>query len=163
LIVIISAGGADDGIGKESSFKSQMTGGKMDEHAAYVSGDTDNYPDLAKEKPCAEIILGANIYHAQGKIHKLNGGYVVELEVLNKYGIHFRPAKLIVESTCGYGAEIKMFTDKDTSGVDAKGFLNILTSGSSKGDRLRFEATGEGAIDSLNDLVEMFNNQFGEE
>jgi len=98
-----------------------------------------------------------------GQISELNGGYVVELEVLNKYGIHFRPAKFIAESACRYGAEIRMFTVNDLVGVDAKGFLNLLTSDAPKGTCLRFEATGDGARDSLGNLVEMFNNKFGEE
>ena len=98
-----------------------------------------------------------------GQIHKLNGGYVVELEVLNKNGIHFRPAKFIAESACRYAADIKMFTVNDILGVDAKGFLNLLTSDSPKGACLRFEATGEGARDSLDNLVVMFNDKFGEE
>ncbi|MBW2995287.1 HPr family phosphocarrier protein [Candidatus Woesearchaeota archaeon] len=104
-----------------------------------------------------------NGYIAYGQIHKLNGSYVVELEVLNKNGIHFRPAALIAESACRYGADIKMFTVKDILGVDAKGFLNLLASSSPKGACLRFEATGEGARDSLDDLVEIFNNKFREE
>jgi len=56
-----------------------------------------------------------------------------------------------------------MFTFHDTSGVDAKGFMNLLTSDSPKGSLLKFEATGEGARDSLDGLIELFNNKFGEE
>jgi phosphotransferase system HPr (HPr) family protein len=98
-----------------------------------------------------------------GQIYTLNEGYVVELEVLNRLGLHLRPATLMAESSCKYVAEIRMFSIGNISGVDAKSIFNILMSGSIKGALLKFEAIGEGARESLDNLVGIFKDKFGEE
>ncbi|MBW2991641.1 HPr family phosphocarrier protein, partial [Candidatus Woesearchaeota archaeon] len=98
-----------------------------------------------------------------GQVYQLNEGYAVELEVLNKLGLHGRPAACIVESAGRYDAETTMFTAKDELGIDTKSILSILISGSPKGSLLRFESTGEDARASLDDLVGIFNDKFGEE
>lgn len=154
-------------LGKENSFNRHMTERKMDEYVSYVLGGVakPNWAVDAKEKPCPKIVIGAIIspQRIYGEVSALNGGFVVELEVLNRFGIHSRPAALIVGSACRYDAEIKMFTLVDTLGVDAKRILDVMTGGYAKGALLRVEATGEGAKESLDKLVEMFKNKFGEE
>ena len=127
----------------------------------------EDYPILGIVKHDVVVnvkeILEVKLPFNYGNVYKLNGGYAVELEVLNKLGIHSRPALCIVKSAARYDAEIKMFTVDDKLGVDAKSILSILLSGSSKGAILRFETSGENAVISLDSLVEIFKNKFGEE
>lgn len=79
---------------------------------------------------------------------------VRNLTILNRFGIHARPAALFVKTACRFTSDI--LVEKDGSTVSAKSIMGLLTIEGSKGAVLRVIATGadaEEALDALDDLV----------
>jgi phosphocarrier protein FPr len=81
----------------------------------------------------------------------------VELQVVNKSGLHARPANLLVETAAGFGSRITVENlDRGSRAVDAKSILLLLTAGVQRGHRIRLSADGEDedqAIETLSDLI----------
>jgi phosphotransferase system HPr (HPr) family protein len=82
----------------------------------------------------------------------------VELTVVNRSGLHARPANLFAESAARFGSRITVENlDRGSRPVDAKSILMILTAGVQCGQRIRLTADGadeESALASLGALVE---------
>jgi phosphocarrier protein FPr len=81
----------------------------------------------------------------------------VELQVVNKSGLHARPANLLVETAAGFKSRITVENlDRGSRAVDAKSILMLLTAGVQRGHRIRLSAEGEDedrAIETLSELV----------
>jgi phosphotransferase system HPr (HPr) family protein len=81
----------------------------------------------------------------------------VELQVVNKSGLHARPANLLVETAAGFASRITVENlDRGSRAVDAKSILLLLTAGVQRGHRIRLAADGEDenqAIETLSDLI----------
>jgi phosphocarrier protein len=76
------------------------------------------------------------------------------LTILNRFGIHARPAALFVKTASRFMSEI--LVEKEGSIVSAKSIMGLLTIEGSKGAVLKVTATGldaEEALDALEDLV----------
>jgi len=82
----------------------------------------------------------------------------VELEVVNKSGLHARPASLLVETAAAFTSRITIENlTRGSRPVDAKSILMLLTAGVQRGHRIRIGADGkdeERAIETLSGLVE---------
>jgi phosphotransferase system HPr (HPr) family protein len=81
----------------------------------------------------------------------------VELAVVNRSGLHARPASLLVETAAGFRSRITVENlDRGGRPVDAKSILLLLTAGVQRGHRIRLSADGEDeneAIEALSDLI----------
>ena len=92
------------------------------------------------------------------------GGYTAltrEFVVTNQYGIHARPAAMIVKTASRYEDDI--IIEKDGNRVSAKAMLGLMTLEGSHGSRLKVTAEGEGAKDALDELEALFESKFDEE
>ena len=79
---------------------------------------------------------------------------VRNLTIVNRFGIHARPAALFVKTAGRFKSDI--LVEKDGSIVSAKSIMGLLTLEGSKGAVLKITATGpdaEEALDALDDLV----------
>ncbi|MBI3099307.1 MAG: HPr family phosphocarrier protein [Planctomycetes bacterium] len=81
--------------------------------------------------------------------------------VLNKMGIHVRPATRISDVANRYPADVEIV--KDGMSVDAKMPLGILTLAATEGTPLVLRAEGPGAEQALEELVALFASKFGME
>lgn len=84
-----------------------------------------------------------------------------DVSILNRYGIHARPAALLVKTASRFTAEI--FLEKNGVKVNAKSIMGLLTIEGNHGARLRLHATGEDAAEALEALVTLFEQKFFEE
>ena len=84
-----------------------------------------------------------------------------EIRVRNHFGIHVRPASLIVKSANKFISQIKLI--KDDVEVDAKSILGILMLGAPMGSKLVIEATGEDSKAAVEEISRLFMDKFGEE
>jgi phosphocarrier protein len=84
-----------------------------------------------------------------------------EFEVLNKYGIHARPAALLVKAAGKFTCEI--FIGKGGSEVSAKSIMGLLTIEGHQGARLIVRAVGDDAEEALLEIAALFENKFFEE
>ena len=86
---------------------------------------------------------------------------VREFKVENKYGIHARPAALLVKVAGKFACEILI--GKKGSEVSAKSIMGLLTIEGHQGATLQVQAIGEDAEEAIAGIAELFENKFFEE
>ena len=84
-----------------------------------------------------------------------------EVQVGNRLGLHARAAAKFVHVANGFRSRITV--SKDSTRVDGKSILGLLTLAAGRGSRLRLAAEGEDAPAALRALVELVRGKFGEE
>ena len=84
-----------------------------------------------------------------------------EVTVLNRYGIHARPAALLVKTATRFACEILI--EKNGVRVNAKSIMGLLTLEGNHGAKMRILATGADAADALAALTELFEKKFFED
>ncbi len=83
-----------------------------------------------------------------------------KLEIKNKLGLHARAAALLVQTVNRFAAEVKI--SKGGQVVDARSIIGVLTLGAAKGSKVRVEARGKDAEESVRAIEEIFENNFHE-
>lgn len=84
-----------------------------------------------------------------------------EFVIVNQYGIHARPAALLVRAATRYEAEVMI--EKDGNRVSAKSIMGLMTLEASRGSKLLVTAVGPDAADALDEIAELIESKFGEE
>ncbi|GAB1402299.1 HPr family phosphocarrier protein [Elusimicrobiota bacterium] len=84
-----------------------------------------------------------------------------KLKVINKLGLHARPASLIVQSAMKFQATITII--KDEYKIDAKSIMGLMMLAAGNGTELLFQADGTDEQEAINRMEEIFNSGFGEE
>jgi phosphocarrier protein HPr len=77
-----------------------------------------------------------------------------EVEIVNRAGMHARPAAEFVKLAGRFSAEIRV--EKDGLEVNGKSIMGVLMLAAERGSRLRLSARGadaEDAVDALSGLV----------
>lgn len=83
-----------------------------------------------------------------------------KVKVKNRLGLHTRPASIIVKLLQNYKSDV-FFTYKSET-INARSILNILMLAAEKNSHILINVEGEDASQTMEKLVEAFNNQFGE-
>jgi phosphocarrier protein HPr len=91
---------------------------------------------------------------ASGKIQK-------ELTILNKLGLHARPAAMFVRVATKHRAEI--WVEKDGEQVNGKSIMGLMMLAAGQGSRLLITAEGADAQGALQELQELIDRRFDEE
>lgn len=81
--------------------------------------------------------------------------------VLNEYGIHARPAALLVKAAGKYECEI--FVEKDGNKVSCKSIMGLMTIEGYPGSVLVVSASGMDAKEAMVEIEELFANKFYED
>lgn len=84
-----------------------------------------------------------------------------KLKIINKMGIHARPASLIVQTAMQFSSSI--YIKKDEFTIDAKSIMGIMMLAASSGTELLFQADGQDEKEALDKIEDIFKNGFGEE
>ncbi|OEG70454.1 phosphocarrier protein HPr [Candidatus Endomicrobiellum trichonymphae] len=80
--------------------------------------------------------------------------------VLNKMGLHARPAAMLVQSTNRYQSTVKIL--KDDFEVDAKSIMGVMALAAGRGCKLNFIADGPDENEVLIAIENLFKSKFGE-
>ena len=81
--------------------------------------------------------------------------------ILNKVGLHARPARLLVQNAALFQASIQLkFGEK---AANAKSIVGVLKLGAALGDTLVLRAEGEDAEQAIDTLAELVRRKFNEE
>ncbi len=80
--------------------------------------------------------------------------------VLNKLGLHARPAALFVQTTNRYKSSVKV--SKGDTEVDGKSIMGLMMLAAEEGAQVRVVATGEDEAQVLQALEQLFLNRFDE-
>jgi phosphocarrier protein HPr len=84
-----------------------------------------------------------------------------EVVVVNKLGIHARPAARFVKLANRFTSEI--FVEKDGEKVNGKSIMGLLMLAAGPGSRVRVEAHGGDASQALHELEDLINRKFDED
>jgi len=93
-------------------------------------------------------------------VSKANGGKseTRELVLLNKYGMHVRPAGLFAKMAARYNADVQV--EKDGDVVSGRSIMALMTLEATCGTVLRVSATGPQAVDVLDELSALVARKF---
>ena len=81
-----------------------------------------------------------------------------EFTLLNRYGMHVRPAGLFAKTASKYDAEIEV--EKDGSVVSGKSIMALMTLEAVNGTVLKVTASGPQAAEALDDLEALVQRKF---
>jgi phosphocarrier protein len=84
-----------------------------------------------------------------------------ELVLQNQYGLHARPAALIVKTASRFEADVSI--EKDGNRVSGKSIMGLMTLEAGRGVKLRVTAEGRDAEELLKELEQLVDNKFYEE
>ena len=83
-----------------------------------------------------------------------------EVMIVNKYGLHARPAMQFVETANKYACGIEV--SKASLTVDAKSIMSVMRLAATKGTKLKIVADGDDASEAVEALSELIESGFGE-
>ena len=83
-----------------------------------------------------------------------------EVTIVNKYGLHARPAMQLVEVANGFGSKIEITNSALT--IDAKSIMSVMRLAATKGTVLKILADGDDADQAVDALVSLVESGFGE-
>lgn len=84
-----------------------------------------------------------------------------EIVILNRYGLHARPAALFVKTSNRYKADV--WVEKDGEEVNGKSIMGLMMLAAGHGSKLRVSASGSDAEKFLKEIEELVANRFHED
>ena len=84
-----------------------------------------------------------------------------DIKVINKLGIHARPAALLVKLASQFSCDI--FFEKDSEKVNGKSIMGVMMLAANMGSIIRVTAHGDDAGDAVSAIEQLFRNKFGED
>ena len=84
-----------------------------------------------------------------------------EMTVINKLGVHARPAAMFVKTANTFDCEI--FVEKDGETVNGKSIMGMMMLAAGPGSKLHVHAKGEDAAQALTALEGLLHRKFDEE
>jgi len=84
-----------------------------------------------------------------------------DVTIVNKYGLHARPAMQFVEIANRYNCKIEVANGPLV--VDAKSIMSVMRLAATKGTVLKLLADGEDADPAVESLAKLVGDGFGEE
>lgn len=91
---------------------------------------------------------------------KTGQAFSKDVTVVNDLGLHARSAAKIAE--LARNAVSKVWVQKDQERVDARSILDLLTLACEKGSKLTIVINDRSDMETLNRIVELVKNGFGE-
>jgi phosphocarrier protein len=83
-----------------------------------------------------------------------------EVEIVNRAGMHARPAAEFVKIAGRFASDIRV--EKDGLEVNGKSIMGVLMLAAERGSRLRLSAKGKDAEDAVNALSDLVRRGFEE-
>lgn len=86
---------------------------------------------------------------------------VKTVRVLNRAGVHARPAALIVQAASRFDSKIMLV--RDTIRVNAKSIMGVMAMAAGCGSELELVVEGPDEVATLSAIERLFQNKFEEE
>ncbi len=80
-----------------------------------------------------------------------------EFEIINKVGLHARPAALFVQTASKFKSQISI--EKDNKTVNGKSIMGVLTLGASSGEKVTIIIDGPDENEAIQVIAEFFNEK----
>lgn len=88
-----------------------------------------------------------------------NGHIERDVQILNRAGMHARPAAEFVRTAGRFAAEITV--EKDGLEVNGKSIMGVLMLAAEQGSWLKLRASGNDAAEALDTLADLIGRGFG--
>ena len=88
-------------------------------------------------------------------------GFTKELTVVNKLGIHARPAALFVKTANRFACDI--FVEKDGEKINGKSIMGLMMLAAGPGSKVTLHVKGADAATALTELEALVKRKFDEE
>jgi phosphocarrier protein len=85
---------------------------------------------------------------------------VQEVTIKNKAGLHTRPAAAVVKLASRFKSEF--YIEMQGVAVNAKSIIGVMSLAAPKGTKLKLKLDGPDEVDAARQLVEFFEQGFGE-
>jgi phosphocarrier protein HPr len=87
-----------------------------------------------------------------------------EIVVINKLGLHARPAMQFVDLANQFASDIQVHKlGEEPADADGKSVMQMIILAATEGTKMRIDANGDDADDAVKKLAELFATKFGEE
>ena len=83
------------------------------------------------------------------------------LTVLNRAGIHARPAALIAQTANKFSSEVTI--EKDSASVNAKSIMGVITMAAGYNTQLTLKAEGSDEKEAVEAIAQLFESKFEED
>ena len=83
------------------------------------------------------------------------------IKITNSLGLHARASSKLVKLTNKFSSQINI--SKGNLVIDAKSILGILSLGASFGTEIEIETVGDDEEIAMKEIIDLFQNKFGEE
>lgn len=90
-----------------------------------------------------------------------NGSNSRTVTITNQYGIHARPAAMIVKTASRFVSDLTV--EKDGNRVSGKSIMGLMTLEASRGSKLRIIAEGEDSEQLLDEIEALVQRKFDED
>ena len=84
-----------------------------------------------------------------------------DLKIINRLGIHARPAALIAQTAAKFSCEIQL--SKDNITIDAKSIMGVMMLAAECGSTIRVMTRGTDEKQAMDAIKLLFENKFNEE
>ncbi|HQR50325.1 MAG TPA: HPr family phosphocarrier protein [Methylophilaceae bacterium] len=84
----------------------------------------------------------------------------LEIEIINKLGLHARASTKLTQVASRFGSEI--WIARNGRRVNAKSIMGVMMLAASKGSKVTLEASGPDEAAALQALAALINDKFGE-
>jgi phosphocarrier protein HPr len=84
-----------------------------------------------------------------------------EIAVVNRLGLHARPAAMFVRIASRYRSEV--WVSKEGEEVNGKSIMGLMMLAAGQGSKLRLRCEGPDADKALEELEELINSKFNED
>ena len=84
-----------------------------------------------------------------------------EIKIVNRLGMHARPAARLVQLTSRFSSEIIFKRGSDQ--VNGKSIMGVLMLAAPYGSTITVIARGDDAATAINEIEDLFRSKFGEE
>lgn len=81
--------------------------------------------------------------------------------VINKLGLHARPAALIVQTVCKFKSDVKI--TKDSITANGRSIMSVMMLSAETGSEIKIQANGEDEIEAVNAIAKLFEDKFHED
>jgi len=84
-----------------------------------------------------------------------------EVKILNRAGLHTRPAASLVKLAAKFNSEVIL--NRDGFAINAKSIIGVMTLAAEKGSRLIVQVEGEDEVLAIEEICNLFDSGFGED
>ncbi|MFQ5630743.1 MAG: HPr family phosphocarrier protein [bacterium] len=83
------------------------------------------------------------------------------VNITNKFGLHARPAAMLVKTAAKYNSDV--FICRDSQVVNGKSIMGVMMLAAENGAELMISANGDDEEEAVRALTDLFEQKFNEE